>query len=98
MFRIDARLFFANASRFSDEVLGLVSATPTKVRWLVLDCSSLGDVDYSASITIAGLINSLHTQDRVFALAEADPELLDALKRYGTLADFDNATRGSTGA
>jgi MFS superfamily sulfate permease-like transporter len=91
VFRFDARLFFANASRFSDQVVGLLSAAPTKVRWLVLDCSSLGDVDYSASITLTGLINSLHSEGGVFALAGADPQLLDTLRKYGTLADFDNA-------
>ena len=53
------------------------AAAPTKVRWLVLDCSSLDDVDYSASLTLAGLINSLHADGAVFALAGADPQLLD---------------------
>ena len=70
--------------------VALLSAAPTKVRWLVLDCSSLDDVDYSASLTLAGLINSLHADGRVFALAGADPQLLATLKKYGTLADFDN--------
>jgi MFS superfamily sulfate permease-like transporter len=90
VFRFDALLFFANASRFSDQVLGLLSAAPTKVRWLVLDCSSLDDIDYSASVTLAGLISSLHADGRVFAIAEADPDLLDNLTKYGTLTDFDN--------
>ena len=77
VFRFDAQLFFANASRFSDQVVDLLSAAPTKVRWLVLDCSSLDDIDYSASITLDGLITSLHTDGRVFALAGADPQTLD---------------------
>ena len=63
---------------------------PTTVRWLVLDCSSIDDVDYSASLTLAGLISSLHADGRVFALAGTDPQLLETLTRYGTLADFDN--------
>jgi high affinity sulfate transporter 1 len=90
VFRFDARLFFANANRFSDEVQRLLSAAPTKVRWLVLDCSSLDDVDYSASLTLAGLIHALHADGSVFALAGADPELLATLGKYGTLTDFDN--------
>jgi MFS superfamily sulfate permease-like transporter len=91
VFRFDARLFFANASRFSDQVLGLLSAAPAPVRWLVLDCSSVDDIDYSASITLSGLISSLHSDGGVFALAGADPQLIETLKRYGTLTDFDNA-------
>jgi MFS superfamily sulfate permease-like transporter len=90
VFRFDARLFYANANRFSDTVQGLVSAAPTRVRWLVLDCSSMADVDYSASLTLAGLIDALHADGRVFALAAADPQLLATLEKFGTLADFDN--------
>jgi len=90
VFRFDARLFFANANRFSDDVQSLLSAAPTKVRWLVLDCSSVDDVDYSASLTLAGLIHALHADGGVFALAGADPGLLATLEKYGTLTDFDN--------
>jgi MFS superfamily sulfate permease-like transporter len=89
-------LFYANANRFADTVQGLMSAAPTRVRWLVLDCSSLDDVDYSASLTLAGLIEALHADSRVFALASADPQLIDSLQRYGTLAGFDNAHIYST--
>jgi MFS superfamily sulfate permease-like transporter len=90
VFRFDARLFFANANRFSDQVQSLLAAAPTKVRWLVLDCSSIDDVDYSASLTLAGLIHALHAEGGVFALAAADPGLLATLEKYGTLTDFDN--------
>ncbi len=96
VFRFDAELFFANASRFSDEVLSVLSSAPTPVRWLVLDCSSLDDVDYSASLTLRGIISSLHSDGRVFALAEADPQLLSTLKKYGTLTEFDNTHIYST--
>ncbi|MCX5044124.1 SulP family inorganic anion transporter [Aldersonia sp. NBC_00410] len=96
VFRFDAQLFFANASRFSDQLDGLLSAAPTDVRWLVLDCSSLNDIDYSAGITIARLIRALHADGRVFALAQADPDLLATLEKYGTLADFDNSHIYST--
>lgn len=91
VFRFDARLFYANASMFVDQVQALVDAAPTPVRWLILDCSSIGDVDYSASINLADLITALHEQDRVFAMAEMDPGLVDVLTRYGTLESFDNS-------
>ena len=96
VFRFDAELFFANASRFSDEVFSVLSAAPTPVRWLVLDCSSLDDVDYSAGLILRGIIDSLHADGRVFALAGADPQLLGTLKKYGTLSEFDNTHIYST--
>jgi len=61
------------------------------VRWLVLDCSAMTDVDYSAGLNLAGLIKSVHAGGGVFALANVDPDLLATLTRYGTLEDFDNA-------
>jgi len=61
------------------------------VRWLILDCSSIGDVDYSASLNLAGLIKALHAENRVFALAAVDPTLMAVLRKYGTLEDFDNS-------
>jgi high affinity sulfate transporter 1 len=90
VFRFDARLFYANASLFVDDIRGLISAAPTPVRWLILDCSSLGDIDYSASIDLAGLIKALHEEGRVFAVAAVDPDLMATLGNYGTLDDFDN--------
>ena len=64
VFRFDARLFYANASLFVDDILALSKAAPTPVRWLVLDCSSIGDIDYSASLNLAGLIKTLHSENR----------------------------------
>jgi high affinity sulfate transporter 1 len=90
VFRFDARLFYANASLFVDDIRKLIDGAPTPVRWLVLDCSSIGDIDYSASLSIADLIKSLHDEGRVFAVASVDPTLMDDLKAYRTVESFDN--------
>jgi high affinity sulfate transporter 1 len=91
VFRFDSRLFYANASLFVDRIQELIAAAPSRVRWLILDCSSIGDIDYSASLNLAGLIEALHEQKRVFALAEVDPELMKVLTKLETLEHFDNA-------
>jgi high affinity sulfate transporter 1 len=85
VFRYDAELFYANASRFADDVEAVIQAAPDKVRWLVLDCSSISDVDYSAGIALDGLIRYVHAQDAHFALVEADDHLLATLRTYGVL-------------
>lgn len=91
VFRFDSRLFYANASLFVDRIQELIAAAPSRVRWLILDCSSIGDIDYSASLNLEGLISSLHAEGRIFAIAEADPRLLEVLGRLETLRHFDNA-------
>ena len=61
------------------------------MRWLVLDCSSIGDIDYSASVNLEGLIAALHADHRVFALTEVDPTLMHVLTKLQILEHFDNA-------
>ncbi|SFS04544.1 high affinity sulphate transporter 1 [Microbacterium sp. cf046] len=91
VFRFDSRLFYANASLFVDRIQELIDTAPSPVRWLILDCSSIGDIDYSASLNLEGLIASLHTNHRIFALADVDPELMHVLTKLQTLEHFDNA-------
>ena len=64
------------ASRPRVAVEAVIQATPDKVRWLVLHCSSISDVDYSAGIALDGLIRYVHAQGAHFALVEADDRLL----------------------
>ncbi len=91
VFRFDSRLFYANASLFVDRIQEIIAAAPTPVRWLILDCSSIGDIDYSASVNLEGLIAALHADHRIFALTEVDPTLMHVLTKLQILEHFDNA-------
>ncbi len=64
---------------------GLITGAPDPVRWLVLDCTSIPDVDYSAGLAIDGLIDFVHQRGAVFALAGLDPDLHATLKQEGVL-------------
>lgn len=85
VFRYDADLFYANANRFSDDVQELVEAAPDPVRWLVLDCSGIADVDYSAAFSLRGLVDFLHARGTSLVLAGADTALIAALRSVGVL-------------
>jgi len=89
VFRFDAPLFYANAARFSDDVKALVDGAPAPVRWLVLDCSSVDDIDYSAGLELAALIGYLHQHGCELGLAHADDSLLDTLRTYGVYEEID---------
>jgi MFS superfamily sulfate permease-like transporter len=88
VFRYDAELFYANANRFADDVEALVQAAPDPVRWVVLDCSAIDDVDYSAGIALNNLVDFVHAHGAHFAVARADDRLLSTLELMGTLAKF----------
>ncbi|MFD9125355.1 SulP family inorganic anion transporter [Kitasatospora sp. NPDC059571] len=83
VFRFNAELFYANASRFADEVKALVDDAPDPVRWLVLDAAGIADVDYSAGVRLGSLLDFLAARSVTFVLARPDPALVDTLKVYG---------------
>jgi len=83
VFRYDADLFYANASRFVDDVEGLIESAPDPIRWLVLDAGALDDIDYSAGISLSGLLDYLDAHGITFVLARADTGLLHTLEMYG---------------
>jgi sulfate permease, SulP family len=65
IYRFGAALFYANAGRFSEEIRELVgttpsTATPSKVRWLVVDAEAITNIDYTA----ARMVRQLHADLR----------------------------------
>jgi high affinity sulfate transporter 1 len=91
IFRYDAELFYANANRFVDDIQSLIGAAPDPVRWLVLDAGSLTDVDYSAGISLGGLLDFTGARGITFALARADDSLLQTLGTYRLKERIDPA-------
>ena len=83
IFRYDAQLFYANANSFVDDIQLIVEGAPDPVRWLVLDASTLDDIDYSAGLSLGGLLDYLGARNVTFALARADTSVVDTLTRYG---------------
>ena len=80
MYRFGSALFYANASRFSDEILGLVGPSPTTVRWLIVDAEAITRLDYSAARVVEELKKNL---------ADAGVQLGFARLPLDTKEDFD---------
>jgi high affinity sulfate transporter 1 len=85
IFRYDSDLFYANANRFVDDVEALIAKAPDPVRWLILDAKSVDDIDYSAGVSISGLMDYLKARQVTFALSGADTGLIDTLRAYDLL-------------
>lgn len=88
VFRYDSELFYANANRFVDAVQNVFTDAPHPVRWLVLDCSSVTDIDYSAAISVRGLIDYVHANNAHFGIMGADPGLLKTMDNLGLTKEF----------
>lgn len=96
VFRYDAELFYANASRFVEDVQTIIEAAPDRVRWLILDAGTIDDVDYSAGVSLAGLLDYLASRKITFALARMDAALSQTLALYGLLDRIPRDRRFST--
>ena len=82
VYRFAVGLFYANASRFSEEILGLVDV-PEPPRWLVLLADAMDDVDFTGGETVVETAEQLGERGVVFAVAEASAEVREELDRFG---------------
>jgi MFS superfamily sulfate permease-like transporter len=80
LYRFGAALFYANSSRFADEISTLVGSPPTSVRWLIVDAEAITNVDYTAARVVLELKKDLNNAGVVFGFARV---------LWNTRADFD---------
>jgi sulfate permease, SulP family len=82
VYRFGTSLYFANASRFVEDVITL-TRRGGDLRWLVLDGAAIGDVDYSASAVLGRTIRELHQAHiKVVFTSLVDP-VRQQLRHYG---------------
>ena len=82
IYRFNVGLFYANAERFSEEILGLARTKPGP-RWLVLDADAIDNIDYTGGLTIVEVADQLRELGVGFAVAAASAHLREELDRYG---------------
>ena len=82
VYRFGTSLYYANASRLLDDVATLVSHGGP-LRWLVIDCAAIGDVDYTASTILAKVVEHVHQHHVHLALSSVLGPVRRELNRYG---------------
>jgi sulfate permease, SulP family len=83
VYRFGADLFYANADRFADQVRDLVAGAPEPVRWFIIDCAPIFDLDYTAARTVRDLIDELKTAKVGLVLGRVNAFLRSDLVRHG---------------
>jgi high affinity sulfate transporter 1 len=82
VYRFGTSLYFANASRFVEDVVAL-TRHGDQLRWLVLDGAAIGDIDYTASAVLSRAIQQLHQAHvKVMMTSLVDP-VQEQLRHYG---------------
>jgi sulfate permease, SulP family len=82
VYRFGTSLYFANASRFVDDVI-MLTTQGGPLRWLVLDAAAIGDVDYTASAALGQAIRELHEAHIKVMMTSLVQPVRDELKHYG---------------
>ena len=83
--RIDASLYFANARALEDEVNSLIALYPDASH-LVLQCSSISDIDTSALESLRSVDHHLRNAGMQFHLSEVKGPVMDQLLRSDFIA------------
>jgi sulfate permease, SulP family len=82
IYRFGTSLYFANVPKLVDDVMAL-TAHGGPVRWLVLDCAAIEDVDYTASVVLARLADELQQRHVRLVLSTVLGPVQRQLDRYG---------------
>jgi SulP family sulfate permease len=82
-YRFYAPLLFPNAGHFVARVRAVIAASPTPVRWFLLDAQAITDIDVTAAEALHGLNKELCERGIALKFAHANPPLRNILQRIG---------------
>jgi SulP family sulfate permease len=85
VYRLDDRLFFANASYVKARIREAIDGAPAPVRWLVFDAEALTHVDATGVDALKSLIGSLRDQQVTFVFARLKDPTRRRLREAGVL-------------
>ncbi len=83
IYRFSRDVFYANASRFAEEIHLLAKYAASPVQWFILEARAITEIDYSASQTIRGLVQELDNQNIRFVVTGLTPEVKAQFDRDG---------------
>lgn len=89
VYRVDAELFYANASRIREDLVDRIDDRDEAVEIVVFDLSSSPTIDLSAAEALAHLRDTLDDRGIDLRFAGADHEVIDRIEAAGldTIAD-----------
>ncbi|HEX4089346.1 MAG TPA: SulP family inorganic anion transporter [Trebonia sp.] len=88
VYRFGTTLYYANAPRLVDDITAL-AGEGGPLRWLVLDCAAIGDIDYTAADVLTRVVRELQKRHVRLALSSVLGPVHHQLDRYGISAALD---------
>ena len=88
MYRFGSSLYYANASRFADEVRRLLKAPGEPVRWFCLVAETMDDLDYTGSAVLKRVLDGLRMAGITFVACDVPEPVRLELERDGLLDEI----------
>ena len=88
MYRFGSSLYYANASRFADEVRRLLKVTGEPIRWFCLVAETMDDLDYTGSAVLRRVLDGLRKEGITFVACDVPEPVLEELERDGLLVEI----------
>jgi high affinity sulfate transporter 1 len=85
VYRLDDRLFFANARYFKGRVREAIRAAPGSVHWLVLDADAITHVDATGVDALLDVTNDLRRDEITLVMARLRTRMEEQLENAGVL-------------
>jgi sulfate permease, SulP family len=85
VYRLDDRLFFANADYVKGRIREAIAGAQTPVSWLVFDAEALNHIDATGVRMLTELIESLRKESITFVFARLHDPMHDHLDQAGVL-------------
>ena len=83
VYRLDDRLFFANAGYVTGRVLEAVRAAPSRTRWVVIDTAAMTHIDVAGLAALRELAGDLRREEIGLALARTKATMEKRLRDAG---------------
>ncbi|MCP3705586.1 SulP family inorganic anion transporter [Paraburkholderia sp. CNPSo 3274] len=85
VYRFEADMFYANAGRFTEEVLKVVNEASPTPRWIVVDATEMYNIDYTAGKTLVQLGEELDKRGVGIAAVALATGVRHQIERYKAL-------------
>jgi sulfate permease, SulP family len=86
VYRFGAGLYYANASRFTEEIMSVVEGADPPLRWLAVAGTAMNDVDFSGADSIRQIKEELERVNVTFVMCDLSPNVRAQLDAYGLTA------------
>ncbi len=96
VYRLDDRIFFANAGYFQSRVREAVAGSPHHVTAFVFDAEAVTSLDTSGAQTIREVVDQLRAEDIVFVVARGRALFVEQIDRLGLVDVLPETVRFRT--